>query len=129
MRAFECQQADLWSVAVGDDQFVIARHWCQRLGSLHDVGFLDVQLGRFAALKQRITAERGDYLHGRSPIVAIMVSGGERAGDTAMLEKAKQPMEAGATRLIFGRNVWQREHDESLGFVTQLREILAKYQS
>ena len=41
----------------------------------------------------------------------LLVSGGERAGDEAMLEKARQSMEAGATGLIFGRNVWQREHD------------------
>ena len=38
-------------------------------------------------------------------------------------------MEAGATGLIFGRNVWQREHDEPLRFVAQLRDILAKYSS
>jgi fructose-bisphosphate aldolase, class I len=59
----------------------------------------------------------------------LLVSGGERAGDEAMLEKARQSMEAGATGLIFGRNVWQREHDESLRFVAQLRDILAKYPS
>jgi len=59
----------------------------------------------------------------------LLVSGGEKAGDVAMLEKARQSMEAGATGLIFGRNVWQREHDESLRFVAQLREILAKYPS
>lgn len=46
-----------------------------------------------------------------------------------MLEKARQSMEAGATGLIFGRNVWQREHDESLRFVARLREVLAKYPS
>ncbi len=59
----------------------------------------------------------------------VLVSGGERAGDEAMLDKAAQSMEAGATGLIFGRNVWQREHDESLRFVAQLRDILAKYPS
>jgi fructose-bisphosphate aldolase, class I len=59
----------------------------------------------------------------------LLVSGGERAGDHAMLEKARESMEAGATGLIFGRNVWQRGHDESLRFVAQLREILAKYPS
>ena len=59
----------------------------------------------------------------------LLVSGGERAGDEAMLEKARQSMTAGATGLIFGRNVWQREHDESLRFVTRLRDILAKYPS
>ena len=59
----------------------------------------------------------------------LLVSGGERAGDEAMLEKARQSMEAGATGLIFGRNVWQREHDDSLRFTAQLRDILAKYPS
>jgi class I fructose-bisphosphate aldolase len=59
----------------------------------------------------------------------VLVSGGEKAGDEAMLTKARESMEAGATGLIFGRNVWQREHDESLRFIEQLKEILAKYPS
>jgi class I fructose-bisphosphate aldolase len=59
----------------------------------------------------------------------LLVSGGGKAGDEAMLEKARQSMAAGATGLIFGRNVWQRDHDESLRFVADLREILAKYPS
>jgi fructose-bisphosphate aldolase, class I len=59
----------------------------------------------------------------------LLVSGGERTDDAAMLEKARQSMEAGATGLIFGRNVWQRPHDESLHFVAQLKELLAKYPS
>lgn len=44
-----------------------------------------------------------------------------------MIEKAEESMSAGATGLIFGRNVWQRDHDESLRFVERLRQILAKY--
>jgi fructose-bisphosphate aldolase, class I len=59
----------------------------------------------------------------------LLVSGGEHAGDEAMLEKARQSMEAGATGLIFGRNVFQRSHDESLRMVAQLKEILAKHPS
>jgi class I fructose-bisphosphate aldolase len=59
----------------------------------------------------------------------LLVSGGERARDQAMLDKARESMEAGATGLIFGRNVWQREHSESLRFVAQLTDILAKYPS
>lgn len=59
----------------------------------------------------------------------VLISGGEKAGDEAMLEKAGESMEAGATGLIFGRNVWQREHEESLRFVAQLRDILAKHPS
>lgn len=59
----------------------------------------------------------------------VLISGGEKAGDDAMVEKARESLEAGATGLIFGRNVWQREHDESLRFVERLRELLAKHPS
>ena len=59
----------------------------------------------------------------------LLVSGGEHAGDEAMLEKTRQSMEAGATGLIFGRNIFQRSHDDSLRLVAQLKEILAKYPS
>lgn len=59
----------------------------------------------------------------------VLISGGERAGDAAMLEKARESMAAGATGLIFGRNVWQRGHDESLRFVDQLKAILADHPS
>ena len=36
----------------------------------------------------------------------LLVSGGGQAGDEAMLEKPRQSMDAGATGLIFGRNVF-----------------------
>jgi fructose-bisphosphate aldolase, class I len=55
----------------------------------------------------------------------LLVSGGSRGGDEQMLDKARMSVRAGATGLIFGRNVWQREHDESLRFVERLREVLA----
>lgn len=57
----------------------------------------------------------------------VLLSGGERAGDEGMLEKTRQSMEAGATGIIFGRNIWQRDHDESLRFVDKLKSLLAKY--
>jgi class I fructose-bisphosphate aldolase len=57
----------------------------------------------------------------------LLVSGGSKAGDQAMFEKALHSMQAGATGLIFGRNVWQRDHDASLRFVSELRNILAKF--
>jgi class I fructose-bisphosphate aldolase len=63
---------------------------------------------------------------GRTP---VLLSGGEKGGDAEVFEKARMAMEAGALGLIFGRNVWQREHDESLRFVAKLRELLEKYPS
>ena len=59
----------------------------------------------------------------------VLISGGSKAGDDAMLAKARQSMAAGATGVIFGRNVWQREHDESLRFASRLREILEAHPS
>lgn len=59
----------------------------------------------------------------------VLLSGGEKAGDEDMLDKARQSLEGGATGVIYGRNVWQREHDESLRFVERLKELLAKYPS
>ena len=44
-----------------------------------------------------------------------------------MLEKARQSFETGATGLIIGRNIWQREHDESLRLISKLQEILVKH--
>jgi class I fructose-bisphosphate aldolase len=61
---------------------------------------------------------------GRTP---VLLSGGEKAGDEGVLEKARMSMEAGAIGVIFGRNVWQRGYDESLHFLDRLRDILSKY--
>jgi class I fructose-bisphosphate aldolase len=59
----------------------------------------------------------------------VLISGGSKSGDEVMFGRAREAMEAGATGFIFGRNVWQREHDESLRFANGLREILASYSS
>jgi class I fructose-bisphosphate aldolase len=59
----------------------------------------------------------------------VLISGGSRAGDDAMLDKARRSMDAGATGLIFGRNVWQRPHEESLRFVASLRSVLERHPS
>lgn len=59
----------------------------------------------------------------------VLVSGGAMTDDQAMFDRARQSMDAGATGLVYGRNVWQRGHDDSLRFVERLRELLAKYDS
>ncbi|HLI40838.1 MAG TPA: hypothetical protein VKV35_04255, partial [Streptosporangiaceae bacterium] len=90
----------------------------------------DKQDGVPSAYRGRFSAQQaiGAVVRSASRTL-LLVSGGEHAGDEAMLEKARQSMEAGATGLIFGRNVLQRPHDESLRLVAQLKEILAKYPS
>ncbi len=71
---------------------------------------------------------RGSVVHSASR-TPVLLSGGEKGGDEEVLDKARMAMEAGALGVIFGRNVWQRQYDESLRFVSRLRELLSKYPS
>lgn len=59
----------------------------------------------------------------------VLVSGGSMTSDEAMLEKARMSLEAGVTGVIFGRNVWQRDREDSLRFVGRLRDLLKRYPS
>jgi fructose-bisphosphate aldolase, class I len=57
----------------------------------------------------------------------LLVSTGAGGSDGAMLEEARQSMAAGATGLIFDRDITQRGHSELLPLITQLKHILATY--
>lgn len=54
----------------------------------------------------------------------VLFSGGERVGDEELLRKARLGIEAGATGLIFGRNIWQRPFAEALEISRRLTELL-----
>ena len=57
----------------------------------------------------------------------VIFAGGERGSHEAMLEKARACMEAGATGLIFGRNVWQRPKADALAATRDIHTILADF--
>lgn len=54
----------------------------------------------------------------------VILSGGEKGEDEAVLRKIQLTMEAGATGLIFGRNIWQRPYDQAISICEKIREIL-----
>ncbi len=54
----------------------------------------------------------------------VLFSGGQRLDDADLLARARLVMEAGATGLIFGRNLWQRPLAEALRLTAQIREIM-----
>ncbi len=54
----------------------------------------------------------------------VLFSGGSKIGDEDLLEKARICMEAGATGLIFGRNMWQRPYHEGLALTAKIKEIM-----
>ncbi len=54
----------------------------------------------------------------------VVLSGGSRVDDDALLEQTRSIMEAGGSGVIYGRNVWQREWSEALEIVAQIKEVL-----
>ncbi|MCD6283119.1 fructose-bisphosphate aldolase [bacterium] len=54
----------------------------------------------------------------------VLVSGGGRMGDDELLQKAEAAMAAGATGLIFGRNMWQRTMDDALKMTERIKKIM-----
>jgi fructose-bisphosphate aldolase, class I len=57
----------------------------------------------------------------------VLVSGGTKMSDEDLLVKVRACMEAGATGLIFGRNMWQRPMDQALKLVEQVKAIMLKF--
>jgi fructose-bisphosphate aldolase, class I len=57
----------------------------------------------------------------------VLVSGGEKVDDSDLLQKVRNSMDAGATGIIFGRNLWQRPKAEALSLTRQLHAIFREY--
>jgi fructose-bisphosphate aldolase, class I len=73
-----------------------------------------------AAAVRRVVESAGKTL--------VLFSGGSKLGDEDLLAKAHMCMAAGATGLIFGRNMWQRPMDEALAMTKTIHEeVLDKY--
>jgi len=54
----------------------------------------------------------------------VILSGGSRTDDDGLLQKAETAMAAGATGLIFGRNMWQRSMDDALKMTESIKKIV-----
>lgn len=57
----------------------------------------------------------------------VLVSGGEKVDDAELLRKVRSSMDAGATGIIFGRNLWQRPKAEALRLTRELHAIFREY--
>jgi class I fructose-bisphosphate aldolase len=54
----------------------------------------------------------------------VVLSGGSKADDETVLTYTRTIMEGGGTGVIFGRNVWQREWNEAVEIIDQIKETL-----
>ncbi len=57
----------------------------------------------------------------------VLFSGGSKLDDEDLLEKATMAMECGATGLIFGRNLWQRDFDNGIEISKRMHEVLGRF--
>ena len=54
----------------------------------------------------------------------VVLSGGSKIDDDQLLNQTRYIMEAGGSGVIYGRNVWQRPHNEALEIIDQIKEIM-----
>jgi class I fructose-bisphosphate aldolase len=54
----------------------------------------------------------------------VVLSGGSKTDDETLLGHVRTIMGAGGSGVIFGRNVWQREWNEALEIIDQIKEIM-----
>ena len=57
----------------------------------------------------------------------VLLSGGSKISDDDLLAKVETGMSAGATGLIFGRNMWQRPKDNAMEITGRVKEVLARF--
>ncbi|MHB1612266.1 MAG: class I fructose-bisphosphate aldolase [Sulfobacillus sp.] len=57
----------------------------------------------------------------------VIFAGGEKGSREASLSKARQCLEAGASGLIFGRNVWQQSYAEAMELTQEIHQLLSHY--
>lgn len=57
----------------------------------------------------------------------VLVSGGDKVDDSDLLLKVRRSMHAGATGIIFGRNLWQRPWDDALRVTHEMHAIFREY--
>ena len=54
----------------------------------------------------------------------VVLSGGSKTDDETVLSHTRTILEAGGSGVIFGRNVWQREWNDALAIIEQIKETL-----
>lgn len=58
---------------------------------------------------------------GRTP---VLVSGGALEDENGVIAKARLAIRAGATGIIFGRNMWQRPYSDAVGLARRVQEAI-----
>ena len=54
----------------------------------------------------------------------VLISGGAKISDNELLQRVRMSLEAGATGLVFGRNLWQREFEKTLEITEKIKKVM-----
>ncbi len=57
----------------------------------------------------------------------VIFAGGEMKTDEDTLARARLAMQAGASGLIFGRNIWQRKHEDAVRITQEIHKIIGEF--
>jgi class I fructose-bisphosphate aldolase len=57
----------------------------------------------------------------------VLISGGEKISDDELMQRVRFSLEAGATGLVFGRNLWQRQFGKTLEIAEKIKEIMKTF--
>lgn len=94
----------------------IPKHGSKDADQPKEYAGIDYDFGEGA---RRVVASAGRCL--------VLFSGGSKLGDDDLMLKVRTSMEAGATGLIFGRNMWQRPMDEALAITERVQDVLKEF--
>jgi class I fructose-bisphosphate aldolase len=56
----------------------------------------------------------------------VLISGGAKVSDDELLQRVRMSLEAGATGLVFGRNLWQREFEKTLEITEKIKKVMGE---
>ncbi|MBU1625976.1 fructose-bisphosphate aldolase [bacterium] len=57
----------------------------------------------------------------------VIISGGDMINDDMLIEKTKTCLKAGASGIIYGRNIWQRKYEDALSISKKLGKLLQEH--
>ncbi len=57
----------------------------------------------------------------------VVISGGAKISDEELMQRVRMSLEAGATGLVFGRNLWQRPFEKTLEIAEKIKKTMREF--
>ena len=82
---------------------------------------------QYLALEAATDEERVHRIVESAGKTMVLISGGEKMPDSDLVRKLETVMKAGVTGIIFGRNMWQRDHNNAIAMTKTVKEMMSRY--